>query len=156
MAARFDDAKAGWQIWLIGVYPWPVMSSMPGSRPSAMPVSAPDVRALRELRRYGYGGTPINRLDESLKDPLWDEAVADGIRYPIPWSGDHVRGLPVEGCCGTTVELESGLCQPGEQARRPEAGETGFREEAPVGARGVRCSPKTSSGGRRRSPCKGM
>lgn len=111
MAARFDDAKAGWQIWRQSGFT--LARDELNARLEAlghMPVSARTFAHYEKLRRYGYERyVPINQLDvKSLKDPLWDEAVRG--RYPV--YSDTVgavitfRGPAGEGLLrGTTVEL---------------------------------------------------
>ena len=87
MAARFDDAKAGWQIWRQSGFT--LARDELNARLEAlghMPVSVRTFAHYEKLRRYGYERyVPINQLDvKSLKDR--GRGCADGIRCtPIPW-----------------------------------------------------------------------
>lgn len=90
MAARFDDAQAGWEIFRqAGFSLTRDELNVRLEEGGYMPISVRTFAHYEKLRRYGYERyVPINQLDvKSLKDPLWDKAVRG--RYPV-------YGEPVE------------------------------------------------------------
>lgn len=113
MAARFEDAKMGWDILRQSGFALSrdELNARLESRGFA-PISRRTFAHYDKLRRYGYENyIPINQLDvKTLQDPLWDKAVRG--RYPVYHVPEKVHIICSRGASplevpGKTIELSS-------------------------------------------------